>query len=136
RAMRRELETGLRRLLTGHEGGNLGHSQGAAYGLPRQLPTLPRAASPPPSTPRLRRAAAAPCRLHVAVCGCDKTSYVCLGRRITTLNSRSVFGFPKHASALAAISIVLARNGPRENRELCATRPPARTAFGWAVCSA
>ena len=41
RAMRRELETGLRRLLHGHEGGNLGHSQGAAYGLPRQFPTLP-----------------------------------------------------------------------------------------------
>ena len=41
RAMRRELETGLRRLLHGHEGGNPGHSQGAAYGLPRQFPTLP-----------------------------------------------------------------------------------------------
>ena len=43
RAMRRELETGLRQLLPGHEGGNLGHSQGAAYGLPRQFPTLPSA---------------------------------------------------------------------------------------------
>ena len=42
RAMWRELETGLRRLLNGHEGGNPGHSQGAAYGLPRQFPTLPR----------------------------------------------------------------------------------------------
>ena len=41
RAMWRELETGLRRLLNGHEGGNPGHSQGAAYGLPRQFPTLP-----------------------------------------------------------------------------------------------
>src|SRR5215813_4789180 len=41
RAMRRGLETGLRRPLHGHEGGNPGHSQGAAYGLPRQFPTLP-----------------------------------------------------------------------------------------------
>ena len=41
RAMRRELETGLRRLLNGHAGGNPGHGQGAAYGLPRQFPTLP-----------------------------------------------------------------------------------------------
>lgn len=41
RAMRRELETGLRRLLYGHEGGNPGYSQGAAYGSPRQFPTLP-----------------------------------------------------------------------------------------------
>src|SRR5262249_7630126 len=41
RAMRRGLETGLRRLLTGHKGGNPGYSQGAAYGLPRQFPTLP-----------------------------------------------------------------------------------------------
>ena len=40
RARRRELETGLRPLLHGHEGGNPGHSQGAAYGLPRQFPTL------------------------------------------------------------------------------------------------
>jgi len=38
RAMRRELETGLRWLLHGHEEGNLGYSQGAAYGLPRQFP--------------------------------------------------------------------------------------------------
>jgi hypothetical protein len=37
RAMRRGLEAGLRRLLHGHEEGNLG--QGAAYGLPRQVPT-------------------------------------------------------------------------------------------------
>ena len=41
RAMRRGLETELRQLLHGHEGGNPGHSQGAAYGLPRQFPTLP-----------------------------------------------------------------------------------------------
>jgi hypothetical protein len=40
RAMRRELETGLRHLLPGHEGGNPGYRQGAAYGLPRQFPTL------------------------------------------------------------------------------------------------
>jgi len=40
RAMRRELETGLRQLLCGHEGGNLGYSQEAAYGSPRQFPTL------------------------------------------------------------------------------------------------
>jgi hypothetical protein len=42
RAMRRELETGLRRLLHGHAGGNPGHSQGVSYELPRQFPTLPR----------------------------------------------------------------------------------------------
>ena len=41
RAMRRELETALRILLTGHEGGNPGYSQGESYGLPRQLSTLP-----------------------------------------------------------------------------------------------
>jgi hypothetical protein len=41
RAMRRELETGLRRLLHGHAGGNPGYGQGVAYGLPRQFPTLP-----------------------------------------------------------------------------------------------
>ena len=41
RAMRRGLETELRWLLHGHEGGNAGYSQGAAYGLPRQFPTLP-----------------------------------------------------------------------------------------------
>src|SRR5439155_20332886 len=40
RAMRRELETGLRRLLHGHAGGNPGHGQRSAYGLPRQFPTL------------------------------------------------------------------------------------------------
>jgi hypothetical protein len=40
RAMRRELETELRRPLYGHEGGNPGYGQGAAYGLPRQFPTL------------------------------------------------------------------------------------------------
>jgi hypothetical protein len=39
--MRRELETGLRRLLHGHEGGNPGHSQGVSYELPHQFPTLP-----------------------------------------------------------------------------------------------
>ena len=42
RAMWRALETGPRQLLNGHEEGNLGHSQGVAYGLPRQFPTLPR----------------------------------------------------------------------------------------------
>jgi hypothetical protein len=41
RARRRELETGLRRLPHGHEGENSGYGQGAAYGLPRQFPTLP-----------------------------------------------------------------------------------------------
>jgi len=41
RARRRELETGLRRLPHGHEGGNSGYGQGVAYGLPRQFPTLP-----------------------------------------------------------------------------------------------
>jgi hypothetical protein len=41
RAMRRALETGLRPLPNGHAGGNPGHSQGAAYELPRQFPTLP-----------------------------------------------------------------------------------------------
>jgi len=39
--MWRVLETGLRQLLTGHEGGNAGYSQGVSYGLPRQRPTLP-----------------------------------------------------------------------------------------------
>src|SRR5882762_11991857 len=41
RAMRRGLETGLRQLLHGHAGGNPGYSQGVAYELPRQFPTLP-----------------------------------------------------------------------------------------------
>jgi hypothetical protein len=41
RARRRELETRLRHLLHGHAGGNPGDGQGAAYGLPRQFPTLP-----------------------------------------------------------------------------------------------
>ena len=41
RAMRRELETELRILLLGHEGGNPGDGQGDSYGLPRQLSTLP-----------------------------------------------------------------------------------------------
>src|SRR5262245_8456338 len=40
RAMWRELETGLRRPLYGHAGGNPGHGQGAAYELPRQFSTL------------------------------------------------------------------------------------------------
>ena len=39
-AMWRGLETGLRQLLNGHEEGNLGHSQGEAYGAPRQSSTL------------------------------------------------------------------------------------------------
>jgi hypothetical protein len=33
RAMWRVLETELRKLLTGHEGGNAGHSQGTSYGF-------------------------------------------------------------------------------------------------------
>ena len=41
RAMRRELETALRERLHGHAGGNSGYGQGAAYGVPRQFPTLP-----------------------------------------------------------------------------------------------
>src|SRR5215470_4937161 len=41
RAMWRVLETGLRKLLNGHEDGNVGYSQGVSYGLPRQRPTLP-----------------------------------------------------------------------------------------------
>jgi hypothetical protein len=41
RAMRRALETGLRQLLTGHDGGNAGYRQGVSYGLPRQCSTLP-----------------------------------------------------------------------------------------------
>ena len=52
RAMWRELETGLRPLLIGHEEGNLGHSQGATYGLPRQLPTLPGVALQSPGATR------------------------------------------------------------------------------------
>ena len=62
RAMWRELETGSRRLLHGHEGGNPGHSQGAAYGLPRQFPTLPAARgqpSPPQSWNHARSRAGA-----------------------------------------------------------------------------
>lgn len=49
RAMQRGLETGLRWLLHGHEGGNPGYSQGAAYGLPRQFPTLPGEPLPNPN---------------------------------------------------------------------------------------
>jgi len=41
RAMWRALETGLRNLLTGHEGGNAGHRLGASFGSPRQCSTLP-----------------------------------------------------------------------------------------------
>jgi hypothetical protein len=41
RAMWRVLETGLRQLLNGHEGGNAGYSQGVSYGLGRLRPTLP-----------------------------------------------------------------------------------------------
>jgi hypothetical protein len=41
RAMWRALETGLRNLLTGHEGGNAGNRQGASFGSPRQCSTLP-----------------------------------------------------------------------------------------------
>jgi hypothetical protein len=32
RALRRALETGLRKLLIGHEGGNAGYRQGAPFG--------------------------------------------------------------------------------------------------------
>src|SRR6516165_6959606 len=53
RAMRRGLETGLRRLLHGHEGGNPGYGQEAAYGLPRQFPTLPPIKEPKGS-PKMR----------------------------------------------------------------------------------
>ena len=41
RAMWRALETGSRKLLTGHEDGNVGYRQGVFYGLPRQCSTLP-----------------------------------------------------------------------------------------------
>jgi hypothetical protein len=41
RAMWRALETGLRNLLTGHEGGNAGHRQGVSFESPRQCSTLP-----------------------------------------------------------------------------------------------
>ena len=41
RAMRRALETGLRKRLTGHEGGNAGHRQGVPFESPRQCSTLP-----------------------------------------------------------------------------------------------
>ena len=43
RAMRRALETESRTLLTGHEGGNAGNSQGGSYGFTRQRSTLPGA---------------------------------------------------------------------------------------------
>jgi hypothetical protein len=42
RARWRELETGLRRLLGGHEGGNPGYRQGGSSEPPRQFSTLPR----------------------------------------------------------------------------------------------
>ena len=41
RAMWRALETESRNLLTGHEGGNAGYSQGSSYGFTRQRSTLP-----------------------------------------------------------------------------------------------
>jgi hypothetical protein len=41
RAMWRALETESRDVLTGHEGGNAGYSQGLSYGSPRQRSTLP-----------------------------------------------------------------------------------------------
>ncbi len=44
RATWRALETGLRKLLNGHEGGNAGHRQGASFGSPRQCSTLLRGA--------------------------------------------------------------------------------------------
>jgi len=61
RAMRRALEKGLRKLLTGHEDGNVGYRQGVSYGLPRQCSTLPGTqiwiAAPPIRTPTISRAA-------------------------------------------------------------------------------
>src|SRR5207342_3483235 len=47
RAMWRELETGLRTLLIGHEGGNLGHSQGATYGFTAPVPDPTRPTAGP-----------------------------------------------------------------------------------------
>ncbi len=41
RAMWRALETGLRKVLNGHEGGNAGYSQGTSYESARQRSTLP-----------------------------------------------------------------------------------------------
>ena len=41
RAMWWVLETELRKLLTGHEDGNVGYRQGVSCGLPRQHSTLP-----------------------------------------------------------------------------------------------
>ena len=38
------LETESRNLLTGHEGGNAGYSQGSSYGFTHQRSTLPRQA--------------------------------------------------------------------------------------------
>jgi hypothetical protein len=46
RATWRALETGPRKFLNGHEGGNAGYSQGASYGLPRQRSTLPQLCDP------------------------------------------------------------------------------------------
>ena len=43
RAMWRALETGLRKVLNGHEGGNAGYSQGSSYESTRQRSTLPTA---------------------------------------------------------------------------------------------
>jgi NADPH:quinone reductase-like Zn-dependent oxidoreductase len=43
RARWRELETGLRTLLGGHEGGNPGYRQGGSSEPPRQFSTLPNA---------------------------------------------------------------------------------------------
>ena len=45
RAMRRALETGLRELLTRHEGGNAGHRQAVSFGLPPSARPAPGAAS-------------------------------------------------------------------------------------------
>ena len=55
RAMWRELETGSRWTLPGHEGGNPGYRQGLTYGLSRQLSTLPfgRLYSPRTGQPRM-----------------------------------------------------------------------------------
>jgi hypothetical protein len=58
RAMWRALETESRSLLTGHEGGNAGYSQGSSYGFTRQRSTLPRSSD----HERNRTAASLNCR--------------------------------------------------------------------------
>ena len=55
RARRRGLETELRIIPGGHEGGNPGHRQGRSCGQPRQSSTLPPGS--PRSKPHLREVA-------------------------------------------------------------------------------